>query len=100
MEYFGFQCEGDWIERGHPLVITLAKAHQAIAGESPNLLAFPGTTDVRSFNLYSRVAAVAYGPKGENIHAANEYVELDSIVSSAKALALFMMDWCGIGEME
>lgn len=96
VEYFGFQCEGDWIEREHSHVETLAKAHQMIAGEVPQRLAFPGTTDVRSFNLYANIPAVAYGPKGENIHAANEYVELDSILTGAKVLTWFMLDWCGV----
>lgn len=100
VDYYGFQSEGDWIDPNQEFIRTLKKAHLAVFGEELKGGAFTGTTDVRSFNLYSRVPAVAYGPKGENIHAANEYVELDSIVSGAKTLALFMMDWCGIGEPE
>ncbi len=97
VEYYGFQCEGDWIDHDHELVSALKRAHRSITGEDLRSGAFTGTTDVRYFNLYARIPAVAYGPKGENIHASDEYVELDSLLTAAKTLALFLLDWCGIG---
>jgi acetylornithine deacetylase len=35
------------------------------------------------------------GPTGANIHGADEYVDLDSLVETAQALALTAVDWCG-----
>jgi acetylornithine deacetylase len=98
VEYYGFQSEGDWIDQDQEFIKTLGKAHKAISGRELTPLAFTGTTDMRSFNLFSSTPAVVYGPKGENGHAADEFVELDSIVTGAKTLALFMLDWCGTGE--
>jgi acetylornithine deacetylase len=96
VEFYGFQSEGDWIEQDHQLIKTLEQAHKTISGTNLLPLIFTGTTDMRSFNLYTSTTAVNYGPKGENGHTSEEYVDLDSIVNGAKTLALFVMDWCGV----
>jgi acetylornithine deacetylase len=41
---------------------------------------------------------VVYGPNGQNPHTGDEFVEINSIVTSAKTLALFIINWCGIAE--
>jgi acetylornithine deacetylase len=99
VEYYGFQSNGDWINIDHPLVQSFGIAHKAVTKEDLVPLVFTGTTDMRSFNLYSKTPAVVYGPKGENIHSSDEYVEVDSIITGAKTLALFILNWCGIGEV-
>ncbi len=98
IEYYGFQSEGDLIDKDHILLKSLEQAHQAILGTDLCPLAFTGTTDMRSFNLFTSTQAVNYGPKGGNGHTSEEYVELDSIISGAKTLALFIMNWCGVAE--
>jgi len=99
VEYYGFQSEGDWINLDHPLIQAFGNAHKAVVGGELMPWVFTGTTDMRSFNLYSKTPAVVYGPTGENIHTSDEYVELDSIVTAAKTLALFILKWCGIGDV-
>ncbi len=42
------------------------------------------------------VPAVLWGPSGGNTHAADEYVELDSVTVAAQALLLFVCRWCGV----
>lgn len=98
VEYLGFQSEGDWIDPEQEHVQLLRKAYRAITGEELIPRAFTGTTDARYFNLYTQTPAMAFGPTGENIHAADEFVELDSIVTGSKTLALFLLEWCEIGE--
>ena len=41
-------------------------------------------------------AGTCYGPVAENIHAANERVEMASILQTARTYALFLTRWCGI----
>lgn len=98
IEYYGFQSLASTIDRDHELLSALGQAHRHITGEEIQKFAFTGTTDARSFNLYSETPATAYGPVVGNIHNADEYVELDSIVTGAKTTALFMMNWCGVEE--
>ena len=42
--------------------------------------------------------ATCYGPIAENIHAANERVNIESVVHTAKVYALFLARWCGLAE--
>lgn len=51
--------------------------------------------DTRFAGLYG-VPAFAWGPKGANLHGADEYVELDSVIEVARTLSLFALRWCGI----
>jgi acetylornithine deacetylase/succinyl-diaminopimelate desuccinylase-like protein len=47
------------------------------------------------------VKALSYGltlAGGGNPHAADEYVEIDSLVTGATTLLLFVAEWCGVAE--
>ena len=52
----------------------------------------PGTIGV--FQQEFGIPAVLWGAKGGNIHMADEYVELDTILQAAKTLLLFVYRWC------
>lgn len=95
VEYYGFQAEGSTVDRNVELLKVLSSSHRKVTHEEMNYIASTGLTDMRYFNLYTDIPATCYGPDGANIHNADEYVELDSIIIGAKALALFMLDWCG-----
>ncbi len=45
---------------------------------------------------FFNMPAITFGPNGGNIHGVNEYVEIDSLLDCTKALAAFIMDWCGV----
>jgi acetylornithine deacetylase len=44
------------------------------------------------------IPAVLWGPRGSNTHAADEFVEIDSLVDATKALLLFVCKWCGVAD--
>ncbi len=96
--YFGWHTE-PWVQdEGHPFVRSFLR----VIGDSRA----PGFTDPPPFTtgitsgLDTRfggrygVPAVAWGPKGANLHGADEYVELDTVVETTRLLALFAADWC------
>ncbi len=41
------------------------------------------------------VPGVVFGPAGQGLHGAEEYVELDSVTKCAEALRALALDWCG-----
>ena len=98
VEYYGFQSVGDAIDPEQEFIKLLGKAHQTITGKELIHYAGAGATDLRYFNIYSRTPAVVYGPIGENAHGADEFVDLESIVTAAKTLALFTLNFCGTEE--
>jgi len=95
VEYYGFQADGSVIDKDAELLQVLGSSHRKVAGEEMRCSVSTALTDMRYFNLYTDIPATSYGPVGANIHNVDEYVELDSIVTGAKTLALFMLDWCG-----
>jgi acetylornithine deacetylase len=93
--YDGFQCEGYELEPDAPLIAGLRAAAARVNGGAPPLFASTATTDARSFHLYGETPAVCFGPHAENEHGVDERVSLPSMVRTAQALALFIVDWCG-----
>ena len=54
------------------------------------------TTDLRAFHFFGRGRGTCFGPVAENIHGANESVDLESVRHTARAYALFLARWCGL----
>jgi acetylornithine deacetylase len=44
------------------------------------------------------IPAVLWGARGGNTHAADEYLEIDTVVAAAKSLLLFVCRWCGAAD--
>ncbi len=77
------------------LIQSLSDAHQTVRGRILKQGVFPGTADARYFNAREGEQAVYYGPVGANLHAPDEYVELDSLLETARVLARMIVAWCG-----
>ncbi len=77
-------------------VSTLREQAREVMGGEMEYLTFTATTDARFFNLYYDVPATCYGPEGGNLHAPDEWVDLESVRQVTKVLATTAMDWCGV----
>jgi acetylornithine deacetylase len=95
VSFYAFRAEGCVVNRGEPLVQALQGCHREVTGEKLGFFSFTGTTDARFFNLYSGISTTCYGPAGANLHAPDEWVDLESIREVTEVLALTIMDWCG-----
>lgn len=98
VEFYGFRSEGHVADRSQPAFIALNECHREIFGQDANDLISTATTDVRAYHHYTRAQATCYGPVANNIHAANERVNIMSIIHTAKVYALFLASWCGLVE--
>lgn len=92
----GFQAEGCVIDPTSPMMRTLAAAHTRVTGTEARTIASTATTDVRFFALYGGMPATCYGPTGDNMHAIDEWVSIDSMMEVAAVLATFVAEWCGV----
>jgi acetylornithine deacetylase len=79
-----------------PLVTELAASAAAATGNLPPVQGIESPCDMFVFHQGYGIPAVLWGATGANTHLADEYVELDSVVASAKALLLFVHRWCGV----
>ncbi len=89
----GFRAEGYELGADDPLVQAMGAAHHAAHGRTPALVTTAGTTDARFYRNQLGIPALCYGPRVENMHAADERVELASIVAGARTLARFVHRW-------
>ena len=96
MTFYAFQADGCVVARDTPIVRSARcrppRAHRAASSE---LLSFTGTTDARFFNLFYDTPCTCYGAVGGNLHAPDEWVDLESVRQVTKVLALTALDWCG-----
>ncbi len=86
---------GSAIPRSSPLVTELASCAERILGEAPPVTGIEGPCDMYVFHTVANTPAVLWGARGGNTHAADEYVDLDSLAAAARVLLVFACAWCG-----
>jgi acetylornithine deacetylase len=93
VHFNGFRAEGYELPADDPLVAAVGAAHREAHGRTPAVVTTAGTTDARFYRNQLGIPALCYGPRVENMHAADERVELASIVAGARTLARFLRSW-------
>lgn len=63
--------------------------------ERPPVVGIDGPCDLFVFREFC-TPAVLWGPRGGTTHAADEYVEQDSLMAAAKTPILFVCRWCRV----
>jgi acetylornithine deacetylase len=86
---------GSAISLSEPLVTELAACANGTLGNAPAVAGIEGPSDMFVFHEVMNMPAVLWGGRGGNTHAADEYVEIDSLVDAARALLVFVCHWCG-----
>lgn len=72
----------------HPVVASLAAAHEAVTGTPARYGGVPGTTDGTILTRDAGLATVVYGPGGKWIaHQADEFVEISDVETCARVYA-------------
>jgi len=80
----------------HPLVLTMAGSYRQVFGTEPPVLGAPYACDMFALTQIFNIPGILFGPSGANAHAADEYLDLDSVFKWWEALLLFVMEWCGV----
>ena len=88
---------GSSIDESAPVVTELAECAREVLQRSPLIAGIEGPCDLFIFQQAFGIPAAIWGATGGNTHAADEYVEIDSLVTAAKTLLLFTANWCGVG---
>ncbi len=78
----------------HPLVQSLV-ARKAAVGRAAGIRGFTAVCDAAHY-AGAGVDGVIFGPSGDGFHGDNEYVEVASLVETAKVIAATVIDWCGL----
>jgi acetylornithine deacetylase len=85
---------GSAISTDESLVTELADCATRVLGKVPPVAGIEGPCDMYVFHTVTHTPAVLWGARGGNTHAADEYVEIDTLVEAAKVLLVFLHKWC------
>jgi len=97
ISYDGFQSAGSEVALDAPSIRCLGQWHQRVAGSPMQSRIGTGINDMRYYN-FAGVPAGCYGADGGNAHGADEWLDLTSLVPTAKVLGAFILDWCGVAD--
>lgn len=94
IEWFGWRAEPHQQNPKHQFVETVAKLVKQVTRREPAFVGGAAGLDTRFFVRYGNIPAITLGPRGFNLHSTDEYVELNSVVETAKVIALAIANWC------
>ena len=96
VEWFEGQFESGQTETNHPLIQSLSDCYHQTTGDAPIIEGVTYGSDLRLFTNHAHIPAVLFGPGDVRLaHAANEYVEIDEVITTAKIIANMIVAWCG-----
>jgi acetylornithine deacetylase/succinyl-diaminopimelate desuccinylase-like protein len=75
----------------HPLALALARAYEAETGHGPEW-GYQGFGDMNLFSEEAGIPTVMIGPRGDNFHQADEWVEVPSIAATSRLLVRLTLD--------
>jgi acetylornithine deacetylase len=96
VKFFGYCGDSAEIAPDHPMVKTLSRNFESVTGKTPAITGRQGAADIRYLIKYGNTPTVIFGPgRTEQMHANNEWVDLNDVIIATKALSLTIVDWCG-----
>lgn len=81
----------EFIPQSHPLGHAFAQAFGAQFGHAPDYIYTAGVSDANLFSGEMGLPTIVFGPLGANWHQADEWVDLDSIVTCANVVSQTVM---------
>lgn len=96
IEWVGARFEPAAIAADHPLVTTLARAHDDAGGGSAVVRGVPYGADMRLLVNEGGVPTVIYGPGDvRRAHAPDEFVPIDDLATVTRTLVVAILRFCG-----
>ena len=96
VEWFEGQFESGKTDINHPLIQSLSDCYHQTTGDVPIIEGVTYGSDLRLFTNHAHIPAVLFGPGDVRLaHAANEYVEIDEVITTVKIIANMIVAWCG-----
>jgi acetylornithine deacetylase len=96
VSFVGYCGDSAEIPVDHPMVTLLSKNLLAVSGKEAQITGRQGAADTRYLIKYGKTPTVIFGPgRTEQMHASNEWVDVEDAITATKTLGLTIMDWCG-----
>jgi acetylornithine deacetylase len=96
IDYHGFHTPGYVLSGAEDAERVLRESHQAVFGQPLAELLSSASTDARIYGVFGDIPSLVYGPRCAAAHGFDESVEIESVLRTTKAIALFIAGWCGV----
>ena len=97
MEWIGGTWEPTETSTDHPLVQTLRRSVREATGQPPRVQGMTYASDLRLFSNNFGIPGVLFGPGDIRVaHFSDEYVALSELAHATLALALTIVEFCGM----
>jgi acetylornithine deacetylase len=74
----------------------MSERFRQVQGRDPQITGRQGAADIRYLIKYGETPTVIFGPgMTEQMHASNEWVNTEDVMTATKVLALTTLAWCG-----
>lgn len=91
----GYVAAGAEIPTDHPIVQTMKESYQMTVGKPPVISGRMGAADTRFLVRSGQTPTVIFGPGvTAQMHAMNENVPVDHLITATKVIALTILGWC------
>ena len=90
--------EGYELPASHPLTRVAERHVGAVIGEDSAAVGAPFPCDLFLFAKLGVPAGLILGPSGNNAHAANEWVDLESVLDIVRVYGRIVCEWCGVND--
>jgi acetylornithine deacetylase len=94
---------GVGMDPDHEVVRSLTRVNEQILGRKPLVTGLPAASDTMMFNLYSSTPALNFGggsASSGRAHGPDEYIDLQQVVDTVRAIAGLVVDYCGVVSVE
>lgn len=99
IQFAGYYAEPAEISPEHPICQILAQSFKSVTGSSAVIKGHDGSGDSRFLIKYGNTPTAIFGPGTiTQMHADNEWVKVDDVISTTKVLASAILNWCGYEE--
>ena len=77
-------------------VVRLGEEVLTAVGVTPKRMGIGSLTDAIHLINLAGIPTISIGPATETIHAVDEFIEIEELVTLCRAIALLIMRWCGV----
>jgi acetylornithine deacetylase len=81
-----------------PVIQALNRCVQQVTGSPAEVRPLPAPSDLFTVQRDFGLQGIHYGPRGGGAHSADEYVELEDLLTVTKAITLLALDWCEVAD--
>lgn len=86
--------DGYQLPAGHPLAACVVRHTGAVTGAASAAVGAPFPCDLFLFARLGVPAGLILGPRGNNAHTADEWVDVESVLQIVRIYARIACDWC------